>query len=282
MKIRTEATVALVTGGTDGIGKQTALRLAQRGVHLILVGRNASKGDAFAAELRTVVPSCTVQFIQADLALMQDVQRLADNVRAQHDRLDMLVHCAGVMLRKRILTAEGLETVFAVQYLARMLLTNVLLDRLTAAVDPRVVDVSAGGMFNFPLNFDNLQGEQRYSGVSALLQESIANDMLVLELAARHADVRFFNYGPYYVRTTLLRDMSPLLRIFAATGGRLISITPQRAADDILTLLTGDYASGLYGRKAKRSRVSRYKANPANRERLWHVSETLIAGALRA
>jgi NAD(P)-dependent dehydrogenase (short-subunit alcohol dehydrogenase family) len=271
--------VALVTGGTDGIGKQVALRLADGGAQVILVGRDAQKGAATLEQMRAIAPGASCQFQGADLSQMREVVRLAEALRT-HGRLDVVVHCAGVMLRNRTLTAEGLETVFAVQYLARMLLTQRVMPLLHASPNPRIVDVSAGGTINLPFDFDNLQGEKQYDGVHALRHESVANDMLVLELQARYPAMRFYNYGPGVVRTTLLRDMPALLRLFAGTFGALISISSEQAADDILTLLTHSPESGLYGRKGRRNDPSPFKADAANRARLWEMSQALIAHAL--
>ncbi|MBC8170453.1 MAG: SDR family NAD(P)-dependent oxidoreductase [Anaerolineae bacterium] len=276
-----EGQTALVTGGTDGIGKETALRLAQRGAQVILVGRSASKGSEAIAALNAAVPGSSIRFLAANLAHMRDVQQLAVTLHEQLARLDIVVHCAGLMLSQRTLTEEGIETVFAVQYLARQLLTGQLIDLLRASPRGRVVDVSAGGTIDLKFDFDNLQGEKFYGGVHAMRHESVANDMLILELQQRYPDLWFYNYGPGYVTTTLLRDMPFMFRQFANIAGLFIGITAEQAADDILTLLTGELEGGLYSRKAKRNTPSALKADPANRQRLWQRSEQWINDALK-
>ncbi|MFN8531167.1 MAG: SDR family NAD(P)-dependent oxidoreductase [Anaerolineae bacterium] len=270
--------VALITGGTDGIGLQVAYRLARGGAQLVLIGRSIEKGEKAVRDLRAAVPSVEVRFQPFDLSCMREVERLADWVRANLPKLDLLVHCAGVMLPRRILTAEGLETVFAVQYIARFYLTQRLLDHLNA--NARVITVSAGGMFNFQIDFGNLNGEKYYNGVIALIHESLANDLLALMFNDRYPAVKTSCYGPFYVRTTLLREMPAVLRFFAGTFGRLMAITPEQAADDVVALLASDLPGGLYGRKLKPAKVSRYKRDPAVRARLWTTTESLIQQAV--
>lgn len=271
---------ALVTGGTDGIGREVVLQLAQLGADIIVVGRNARKADALIQTVQQTHPHSSIHFHRADLSLMGEVQALATTLQRDYDRLDMLVHCAGVMLRERTLTTEGLETVFAVQFLARLSLTNSLLLQLQAAERGRVVNVSAGGTINMPFDFDNLQGEKHYDGVHALRHESVANDMLTLEWQARYPQVTFYNYGPGYVSTALLRDMPAVFRVFARITGAFIGITPTQAATDIMQLLQSKADGGLYGRQMKHNPPSDFKASAENRQRLWTIGEALIEGAL--
>jgi NAD(P)-dependent dehydrogenase (short-subunit alcohol dehydrogenase family) len=270
---------ALITGGTDGIGRAVVQELAQQGIgQMVVVGRSAAKSDQVRQWLMQHYPHVQYTFQAADLSLMQEVQRLAQVLQAQ--RFDYIVMSAGVMLRRRTLTAEGLETVFAVQYLARWLLLRELLPRLNA--EARIVNISAGGETKRPLDFDNLQGEKAYSGVAALQHESIANDLQMLAWQARYPQWHFFCYGPGFVRTTLLRDMDAALRWFSATLGQLIAIAPEQAAHDVVTLLSGDFRGGLYKRYARPNVPTAFAADPAQQARLWQVSETLSAAALAA
>lgn len=265
--------VALVTGGTDGIGREVVRGLVERGARVVVVGRSASKAAALKAEH----PDVTVW--RYDLSLMRNVDALVARVRDELPPLDLLVHSAGVMLRERTLTAEGLETVFAVQYLARYRLTHRLAGRLEGGV---VVNISAGGAINMALDFDNLNGEKSYSGVNALQHESVANDMLMLDMAQLYPKVAAYCYGPWVVRTGLMRDMPLGLRLVAGTLGRLMSISAAQAADDVLALWTARPQSGLYGRRGKYNPAMGFRAYTANRERLRTHSDMLIRAALDA
>ena len=272
--------IALVTGGTNGLGYETALRLAQSGAAVILVGRNADKGTAAVAAIQAQAPTAKVEFWAYDLALMRAVQALADRVQERQLRLNWLVQCAGVMLPRRTLTAEQLETVFAVQYLARFLLTQQLADTMTA--DGRILSVSAAGTIPIRLDFDNMMGEKWYNGIYALIHESVANDLFALKFiaATQNSTPRFFNYGPFFVHTGLFATMPLWFKLVLVTGGRLVATTPQDAANHMTALLTGDYPSGLYGRHLRRIRPSTYRTNVSIQERLWTYSEQVIAKVL--
>lgn len=271
--------MALVTGGTAGIGKEAALRLAQAGAHVIIVGRDAERGQRAVDEIQVGVPGSDIRYWQHDLALMKSVQALAATVRAEALRLDMIVHSAGVMLPRRELTAEGLETVFAVQYLARFYLSNLLADHLPEHA--RILSVSAGGTIPIHLNFNNLNGEKFYNGVYALIHESVANDLFALRFMAEHPAIRFYNYGPFYVRSGLFTEMGLLFKLATATIGRLVATTPQVAATDIIGLLSSDSGSGMYSRRLKLVKPNRYRSDKAVQDRLWMVSEQMVADALK-
>src|SRR5262245_188289 len=116
----------LVTGATSGIGKQTALRLAMLGATVIIPARDAARGRAATEEIRQRVPNARLDIVTADLSSMAQVRRLADEIRARHDRLEVLVNNAGVITTRRTLTTDGFETTFATNHLGPFLLTNLL------------------------------------------------------------------------------------------------------------------------------------------------------------
>jgi NAD(P)-dependent dehydrogenase (short-subunit alcohol dehydrogenase family) len=211
---------------------------------------------------------------------MQNVKALGETVLNRTRNVSVVVHCAGVMLRDKTLTDEGLEEVFAVQFLARYYLNKLLLPHLEATKG-KVVVVSAGGSIRgIKFDFDNLQGEKFYNGVHALKHESLANDMQILEYSKRYPYILWFNYGPGVVKTTLLRDMGPLLQTIASLVSPCMSISPERAAEDIVELLTSQKESGLYGRGIKLNRPNAFRSDSVNQARLREVSDGLIEKAL--
>lgn len=270
---------ALITGGTDGIGKETARLLAAEGANVLIVGRDERKGAAIVNELSQQTDA---QFITADLGLMTNVQSLADTIQRDGGALDMLVHCAGATYSERTLTREGLEAVFAVQYFARYLLSYALAELLSASAVGKVVNVSAGGTIKMKLNWDNLQGEQFYHGAQVLRHESVANDMLVLDLIKQYPDVSFYGYGPGYVKTNLLRDMPGWFQAFSRFAGNFIGITAAQAAQDIVDLLTGNYASGLFSRHLQRQVSSSFIADAANRDKLRRITDDHLTRILES
>ncbi|NIM92172.1 MAG: SDR family NAD(P)-dependent oxidoreductase [Anaerolineales bacterium] len=263
----------LITGGTSGMGKATASQLAKMGTQLLLIGRNRDKGEAAVIDIKHASGSETVIFFQADLSLLREMRRTAGYIRQAFDQLDVLVHGAGgTFPQQRVLTDEGLEMSFAVDFLVRHVLTNELLDLLHAAPAPQVLSIAGGGAEYKAVDFENLNGEKSYSWSEAVAQASATNDLLTMEQINRYQDITFYNYGPGLVRTATI--MGTLLgRVFFNTIGRLFSRSAEQAANDIVALLTGDYPSGFYGRSLKRNEPSAAKSDAA---RLWSYSEQLF------
>src|SRR5947209_15162470 len=157
----------LVTGGTGGIGKATAIGLARLGARVGITGRDIARAEAAAADIRTASNNAAVDAFAADLSSQTEVRRLAREVLDKYPRLDVLVNNVGGFWTHRHVTADGLEHTFALNHLAAFLLTNLLLDRLKASALARVVTVSSAAQSIGHLDFDDLQGEQKYSGQHA-------------------------------------------------------------------------------------------------------------------
>jgi len=271
----------LITGGTAGMGKGTAHQLAQLGARLLLVSRNRDKGEAAVSELKRASGSETVTFLQADLSLVREMRQTAAQIRQRFERLDALVHAAGgVFPPRRTLTDEGLEISFASQYLARFVLTNELLDLLNRAPAPQVLCIAGGAWGAKKLDFDNLQGEKRYGKFKAIGRTAALNYLLTLGQIFRYPEITFYNYGPGLVRTVTVTDNQPMKRLIFNTVGRFFSRSPEQAANDIVTLLTGDYSAGFYGVAVKPQEPEAAESDAALSEKLWDYSDRLVDSLL--
>jgi NAD(P)-dependent dehydrogenase (short-subunit alcohol dehydrogenase family) len=124
--------VAVVTGGTDGIGREVARGLARQGLHIVVIGNDPAKGARAAEDIRQTTGSLHVDYLQADLALVREANRVADELLRRFAALDYLVRSAGVVRGRHMLTAEGIETNLAINYLSRFVLSDRLLPRLAA------------------------------------------------------------------------------------------------------------------------------------------------------
>jgi len=271
-------TIALVTGGTDGIGKAVALQLAKSGTQVVIVGRNSQKGEHALEDIRAQVTHADVTYRQADLSLMHEVNRLADWIKNSYPSVDLLVHSAGVMLPKKTMTSEGLETVFAVQYFARYLLNTALLGHF--ATNARVINISAGGTMPIKLHVDNINSQKMYHGVYTLMHESVANDVMTLRLIREYPHIQFYGYGPFYVKTNLFSNMPFFFRLYSTIFGSLMAGTPQRSANDVIALATGNHEAGLYARNCKQIHPNKHRADAKLQDELYHATENLIQEAL--
>ena len=267
--------IMLITGGTDGMGKAVARRFAGTGARLLLAGRDRARGEAAVSQIVKESGNGDVTFLQVDLSLVSGMRKLIREVRDTADRLDILLHSAGGHFpRRRIVTPEGLEFSFAVLTTARWLLTEGVLPLLRSSDRPQVLHMAGGGRSYRDLDFDNLQGEKRYSMLGALLRAAPLNDLLTLEQITRHDGITFYNYGPGLVRTRALMGTLPR-RVFFSTAGRLISRSPEKAADDIVALLSGPKPSGYYSVSLRAIDPKAVRADSAPGIRLWEYLERL-------
>jgi retinol dehydrogenase 14 len=148
----------LVTGGTGGIGKATAAGLARLGARVGIVGRDERRAETAAADIRSGTDAAMVDVFAADMSSQAPVRQLATDVLDRYPRLAVLINNVGGFWATRHPTADGLEHTFAVNHLAPFLLTNLLLDRLTARTPARVVTVSSEAQAMGRIDFDDLQG----------------------------------------------------------------------------------------------------------------------------
>ena len=172
--------VALVTGSTDGLGREVARRLAAEGAHVIVHGRNVERGKALVAEVAAGGKG-SARFYQADFASLAEVRRLAGEIRRDYTRLDVLVNNAGLIVPRREVSKDGHEMQFAVNYLSGYLLTYSLLPLLEKGTSPRIVNVSS--LAASPIDFTDVMLERGYSSNRAYGQSKLAQVMFTIDLA---------------------------------------------------------------------------------------------------
>ncbi|MBT51872.1 MAG: oxidoreductase [Mameliella sp.] len=160
----------LITGATDGIGRETARRLATLGHHLLIHGRSTDKLNTTAAELRSLQGAGQVETFRADLSRLGDVARLAKEITARHDRLDVLINNAGVLKTDDPVTPDGLDLRFVVNTLAPALLTRRLLPIIPQ--DGRIVHLSSAAQA--PVDLEALAGHRRLDAMPAYAQSKLA------------------------------------------------------------------------------------------------------------
>lgn len=168
-----EGKTVLVTGSTGGIGKETARELAKLGATVILVGRDKSRADTAVADIRRASGNENVTAFTADMSRLSDVRRLAEEAGTRTGGVDVLINNAGATRSHRELTADGIETAFAVNVVAPFCLTHWLMPALMASGRARVINIT-GGIPRGRIDLDNLQGEKSYVGLSFYNQTKLA------------------------------------------------------------------------------------------------------------
>ncbi len=270
----------LVTGGTGGIGKATAIGLAALGARVGITGRDQARTEAAAADIGAAPGRPVVDAFAVDMSVQAGVRRLAAQVRDTYPRLDVLVNNVGGFWAHRHVTADGLERTFALNHLAPFLLTSLLLDRLTSSAPARILTVSSAAHGRGRIDFGDLQGEQKYSGQRAYSQSKLANVMFTYELARRldGTGVTATVLHPGVVRTSFgAEDQAAYLAVMIGVA-HLFMKTPAQGADTPIYLASAPQVEGITGRyfvnrKPKASSKASY--DTAGAARLWQVSADL-------
>jgi len=276
---------ALVTGGTGGIGRAVAIRLAHGGDRVIFVGRNQERGAAVLTALRDISPGVEHAFLPADLSLLSATADVGDRVAMLTDRVDAAVFCAGILSTVPEWTAEGLERNFVLNYLTRYLLARRLLPALQAAPSGRLVLVANAGRYKDSLDFDDLQHRKGKPGLAVSGRTQFANDLLATELAERvHGTrVEVTCVFPGVVRTDVFRNaigLPLMLRLLAPVLQGLLARSPEAAAETAVFLAQDDHAVGtggkFYGPKIKEHVVPERALRRERRAMFWTTSEALV------
>jgi retinol dehydrogenase-14 len=270
---------ALVTGGTSGIGKASAVAFAAMGANVVIVGRNLERGEAALRDIKGQSHSDSVELMLADLSVQGEVRRLADEFLERHERLDVLANNAGLVQSRRTETADGIETTLAVNHLAPFLLTNLLLDRLKESAPSRVITVSSEAERMGNIDFDDIQSRQKYKGFAAYGKTKLANIMFTYELAERLKGtfVTANCLHPGAVGTNFGKNNAGPMALFFRLAKPFMR-SPERGADTLIWLASSadvDGVSGKYFSDRKEIEAKEIVNDPAARRRLWELSEEL-------
>ena len=286
--------LAVVTGANTGLGYETALELAGAGAEVVVAARNPDKGQAAVTRILAAHPGAKVRLELLDLSRLADVTDFAERIAGRHDKIDLLVNNAGVMMPPRHqVTADGFELQLGVNYLAHYALTAHLLPLLRRGTAPRVVNLSSGAHHTGQINFDDLQWTKAYRPWPAYSQSKLAMLMFAFELDRRS---RTGGWGimsnaahPGFARTDLIASGPCAHSVFARLNATFMQPwMSQSAAEGALPQLLAATSpdavgGGYYGPSRlfelkgppKIARVAKQARDEAVARRLWEVSETL-------
>ncbi|QSY51389.1 MULTISPECIES: oxidoreductase [Streptomyces] len=277
----------IVTGASSGLGYVTARELARHGAHVILTARNADRGRAALDRLRGELTAPALELRTLDLADLDSVHAFAG---ALDTPVDVLVNNAGIMMPPRTLTKQGFESQFGTNHLGHFALTGLLLGRLRAGSDPRVVTVTSTLHKSGAIHYDDLDGERSYSPRGFYAQSKYANVLFGLELNRRlrtsAVPVRSVLAHPGYSATNL-QSSGPtgLLKAILKVTNRLVAQDVETGALNQLYAAASPHARGGQfigpdGRNEAKGHPTLVQpaesaTDPETARRLWDLSEQL-------
>ena len=258
----------LITGSTDGIGKQTAIELAGKEYHVFIHGRNSEKAKKVTSEIQQLTGNNNVEYVTGDFSSLHQVRTMADEMSRRVDALDVLINNAGIYLSQREMSEDGYEMQFQVNHLSPFFITNLLTDLLKKSDQGRVIVVSSM-MHSGNLDLDNLQGEKHYNGTDAYSRSKLLNLLFAYKLSDKlqNSGITVNALHPGAINTKMLRSMYGGAGSSTEKGAE----TPVYLADsDEVKNVTGKYF--VHKKPVSSSSASNDKSL---QDKVWKISEKL-------
>jgi NAD(P)-dependent dehydrogenase (short-subunit alcohol dehydrogenase family) len=276
MNLEMNGKVCVITGANAGIGKATALGLARMNATVVMICRDRDRGETAQREIKTRSGNDRVGLMICDLASQKSIGQFASEFKQRHDRLDVLVNNAGVLMRELSLNEDGIESTFAINHLGYFLMTNLLLEVLKRCAPSRIVNVASAAHKYGKIDIGGWVIGRDYSAFSAYANSKLANVLFTYELARRleGANVTANCLHPGAVGTNLFRGLPKLLQGLIA----LVTMGPERGARTSIYLAGSPEVEGVSGkyfarREEEKSSDASYDRNAARQ--LWETSEEL-------
>ncbi len=281
---------AIITGSNTGLGYEAAAVLADKGAHVVLAVRNLEKGRHAADRIKAASPSAVVTLQQLDLMSLENIHNAADELRANHPRIDLLINNAGVMWTPKGTTTDGFELQFGTNHLGHFALTGQLLENMLPVKGSRVVTISSlGHRIRAKIHFDDLKLERNYNRVVSYGQSKLANLMFTYELArrlkAKGAPTIAVAAHPGGSSTELTRNLPGIVRPpFELVTGLLVQSAAMGALPTLRAAADPGVRNGQYygprGFQETRGHTKLVKSSAQSNDadiqrRLWAVSEKL-------
>jgi len=266
--------VILVTGATDGLGKQVAHNLSLRGATVLLHGRNREKGEAALQEIRDRTGNQELIYYNVDFSSLDEVRRLSEQIQADQERLDVLINNAGIgtgmRQSRREKSRDGHELRFAVNYLATFLLTHRLLPLLRRSAPARIINVASVGQQS--IEFDNVMLEDGYDGLRAYSQSKLAQVMFAFDLAEEleGTGITVNSLHPASLMNTRMVFETDYFSGAMSTVEEGANAVEYLATSPVLDGVTGEYFNGK-----QRAQASAQAYDKEARRRLRILSEQL-------
>ncbi|MBP7600750.1 MAG: SDR family oxidoreductase [Thermoflexales bacterium] len=269
--------IVVVTGGTNGIGLETARALAKAGADVHIVGRSQERIDAAVTAIKASSGSEIVHGWKADLASQASIRELAPRLGGALPRIDVLINNAGALFMKRELSTEGIEMTWALNHLNYFTLTHLLLDAVKSAPAGRIVNVSSAAHLSGKIRFDDPEFHTGFAGFTAYSQSKLANVMFTNALARRLAGtgVTANSLHPGGVATGFARNNGGLANAFMGSIWKLFALSAEKGAATSVFLASSPEVAGLTGGYYSRSKLAptaQEARDETAQERLWAMT----------
>lgn len=271
-----------ITGATDGIGRATAISLAERGANLYILCRNKEKGTALLQSLEQISTDSDIRLFTADLSDLDQVRHAAQAFSSLSIPLHIMINNAGLLNTSRVLLPIGVEQMFGVNHLGHFLLTKELMPSLKRANKARIVIVASGAyLMCKEINFDDLAWEKDFKTFKTYAHSKLANMLFMYELARRTEDTNITVNAlhPGEISSNLGSQNSALTRMAIKLFSPFLK-SPTDGAKTSVYLASSDDVEGVTGKYFVNSKVKDVKPwakDPPAAERLWDVSSELVS-----
>jgi len=268
--------IVLITGATSGIGKETSLGLAKLGATIVFTSRDSLKGEKTRNDLIVATNNENIDMLKCDLASFESIKNCCKEFKSKYDRLHVLINNAGVWDFKRRTSKDGIENIFATNYLAPFLMTNLLINILKKSKPSRIINLTSG-MHYGTINFNDIEFKQKFSGAKAYRQSKLGLILFTRLLAKKleGTNVTVNCVQPGMSKTDLGRDAGGFSRMIFKLMGK----DPKISAETSIYLASSPDVENISGeyfvrKKIKKSSKESYDLNLA--KKLWDVSKNYV------
>jgi NAD(P)-dependent dehydrogenase (short-subunit alcohol dehydrogenase family) len=276
-----KALICLITGATDGIGKETALTLARKGYAVFITGRNEAKCKDVVSEIKAINPSVDSGYFLSDFTKLKSVSAMADQILNTLPQIDVLINNAGTTYSSRQVSEEGIEQTFSTNHLAPFILTVKLIPLLKKAPKARIVTVSSGSHYQGHINFDTITNPKRYFVMGAYSDSKLANVLFTKQLTKllKGSNITANCLHPGFVKTKIgNKNTNTFFGLVWTVMTNIGAISLQEGAATSVYLASSPDAeqyNGLYFDKSKPKTPSKEAQDEKAAEKLWKLSESL-------
>ena len=266
--------IVVITGTTSGIGKATAVEILKEGHTVIAPIRNPEKATVLQNETKQYPGKLEV--LSCELTSMKSVRKAADEITKNHEKIDILINNAGGGIDKKTTTEEGIDASFAMNHLGHFLLTNLLLKSLQNAKTSKVINVSSELHRFGNMDWENVQFEKSYSGISAYNTNKFYNVLFTKAIARKFSKEGIHSYSlhPGVVRTNISSGLNPFFQVMSKIGS-IFMISPEDGAKTTLYLFReseNNLENGGYYNEQKLAKNSSAADDQKLQDQFWDYS----------